>query len=361
MARQPQVEAERNGEDRVDRLDVDRPEGERRQADRRRGAEPRHQAALQHAAAEQLLGQRGQEPDGEDDRHEGQAARAVEGARDIGQAAPLELSREGEQRVERVREAEHAGGQDRDLRDADATAHPSEPFAGGARQEPRRGERKRQEDGLHDERGERDREDRVGHAARVRATRPANLAHVSDSLAPALLVAMPQLLDPNFRRSVVLLIHHDAEGTFGVVLNRTTEIRAAQLCESIEVDWQGDPEAEIHWGGPVQPQTGWVLFEDAEGDEGEDVREVVPGVGFAGSLAVLRRMALEPPTRLRILLGYAGWGPGQLETELAQGAWLVAPADASVLFETDVDAMWSQVVRSLGIEPATLVASRGVH
>jgi putative transcriptional regulator len=72
-------------------------------------------------------------------------------------------------------------------------------------------------------------------------------------------------------------------------------------------------------------------------------------------------MALEPPSRLRILLGYAGWGPGQLETELAQGAWLVAPADASVLFESDVEAMWAQVVRSLGIEPATLVASRGVH
>jgi putative transcriptional regulator len=184
---------------------------------------------------------------------------------------------------------------------------------------------------------------------------------VPDSLAPSLLVAMPQLLDPNFRRSVVLLIHHDADGTFGVVLNRTTEIRAAQLCESIEVDWNGDPDAEILWGGPVQPQTGWVLFDECQGEPDEDVREVVPGVGFAGSLAVLRRMASEPPSRLRILLGYAGWGPGQLESELAQGAWLVAPADASVVFETDLDLMWAQVVRSLGIEPATLVASRGIH
>jgi putative transcriptional regulator len=173
---------------------------------------------------------------------------------------------------------------------------------------------------------------------------------------------MPQLLDPNFKRAVVLLIHHDAEGTFGVVLNRTTEIRASQLCESIEVEWHGDPEAEIYWGGPVQPQTGWVLFDAGEGEEDEeDVREVVPGVGFAGSLAVLRRMASEPPDQLRILLGYAGWGPGQLESELAQGAWLVAPADAAVVFETELDDMWTQVVRSLGIEPATLISSRGVH
>ena len=183
-----------------------------------------------------------------------------------------------------------------------------------------------------------------------------------DSLAPALLVAMPQLLDPNFRRTVVLLIHHDAEGTFGVVLNRTTEIRASQLCESIEVEWRGDPDAEIHWGGPVQPQTGWVLFDASEGDDAEeDVREVVPGVGFAGSLAVLRRMASAPPGQLRILLGYAGWGPGQLESELAQGAWLVAPAEPAFVFETELDEMWTQVVRSLGIEPATLVSSRGVH
>ena len=125
-----------------------------------------------------------------------------------------------------------------------------------------------------------------------------------------------------------------------------------------------DPEAEIYWGGPVQPQTGWVLFEAdaaAAEDDDEDVREVVPGIGFAGSLSVLRRMASEPPNRLRILLGYAGWGPGQLETELAQGAWLVAPADPAVLFGTELDSMWGRVVRSLGIEPATLVASPGTY
>lgn len=195
----------------------------------------------------------------------------------------------------------------------------------------------------------------------VAARAPANLAGVPDSLAPSLLVAMPQLLDPNFRRTVVLLIHHDADGTFGVVLNRATEISASQLCQSIEIDWCGDPDAEIYWGGPVQPQTGWVLLEEGEGEPDEEVREVVPGVGFAGSLAVLRRVATEPPNRLRILLGYAGWGPGQLETELAQGAWLVAPADAAFVFGTELDAMWSEAVRRLGIEPATLVASRGVH
>ena len=183
---------------------------------------------------------------------------------------------------------------------------------------------------------------------------------MTDSIAPSLLVAMPQLLDPNFKRAVVLLVHHDDEGTFGVVLNRETEILAPQLCDSIEIEWCGDPEALVHWGGPVQPQTGWVLF-GGPAQPSEDVRDVCGGVSFAGSLDVLRRMASEPPERLRVMLGYAGWGPGQLESELTEGAWLLAPVDPSAIFEVDRDEMWVHVVRSLGVEPTTLVASRGVH
>jgi len=184
---------------------------------------------------------------------------------------------------------------------------------------------------------------------------------VADSLAPAFLVAMPQLLDPNFRRAVVLLVHHDAEGTFGVVLNRPTEITATDLCTTLELEWCGARAKGVGWGGPVQPQTGWMLFDaDAALGAGE-VKDVAEGLGFAGSLDVLRVLAQDPPDDLQLLLGYAGWGPGQLESELAQGAWLVAPADASVLFTTQLDEMWTQVVRSLGIEPATLVASRGIH
>ncbi len=183
---------------------------------------------------------------------------------------------------------------------------------------------------------------------------------MTDSIAPSLLVAMPQLLDPNFKRAVVLLVHHDDEGTFGVVLNRETEILAPQLCDSIEIEWCGDPEALVHWGGPVQPQTGWVLF-DGPSQPSEDVRDVCDGVSFAGSLDVLRRMASEPPERLRVMLGYAGWGPGQLESELTEGAWLLAPVDPSVIFEVDRGEMWGHVVRSLGVEPTTLVAGRGVH
>jgi putative transcriptional regulator len=186
---------------------------------------------------------------------------------------------------------------------------------------------------------------------------------VEDSgLAPCLLVAMPQLLDPNFKRAVVLLIHHDEEGTFGVVLNRPSELTAPGLCATLDIDWLGDPDTEIHWGGPVQPQTGWVLFDDQSSPEsGGEIKLLGDEVCFAGSLEVLRSLASDPPENLRLLLGYAGWGPGQLESELTEGAWITAPLCRDVVFNVQNDAMWEHVVRSLGIEPATLVATRGVH
>jgi len=182
------------------------------------------------------------------------------------------------------------------------------------------------------------------------------------SLAPSLLVAMPQLLDPNFERAVVLLVHHDENGTFGVVLNRATELNAPSLCATLEIEWNGRPDDVIDWGGPVQPQTGWVIFgDDVAAAVGSEATAVADGVFFAGSLDVLRQVAAHPPERVRLLLGYAGWGPGQLEDELAEGAWLSAPVSSEIVFEVEPETMWARVLRDLGIEPATLVPSRGVH
>jgi putative transcriptional regulator len=172
---------------------------------------------------------------------------------------------------------------------------------------------------------------------------------------------MPQLLDPNFRRAVVLLLHHDADFTFGLVLNRPSEIAAENLCASLGLEWRGEPAAFVDWGGPVQPNTGWVLLGDGAGAGLEDLTEVSRELHFAGSMETLRRVAASPPGRLRLFLGYAGWGAGQLESELVQGAWLVAPLTSRVVFEVDPDVMWERVLRDLGIDPATLVATPGVH
>jgi putative transcriptional regulator len=93
----------------------------------------------------------------------------------------------------------------------------------------------------------------------------------------------------------------------------------------------------------------------------EGVKEVIPGLFFAGSLDVLRAVAGTPPPEVRLFLGYAGWGPGQLEDEMAEGAWLVAPASCEAVFKVSPDAMWEYVVRSLGVDPATLIPTRGIH
>ncbi len=173
---------------------------------------------------------------------------------------------------------------------------------------------------------------------------------------------MPQLLDPNFHRAVVMLVHHDESGTFGVVLNRTTDLTAPNLCSTLQIEWRGEPEDGVYWGGPVDPQTGWVLFDPThEIDAAEAGTQLDEGVCIAGSLEVLRQVAGHPPTHFRVLLGYAGWGPGQLEAELIEGSWLIAPVSREVVFEVEAAAMWEHVVRSLGIEPSTLVATRGVH
>jgi putative transcriptional regulator len=181
------------------------------------------------------------------------------------------------------------------------------------------------------------------------------------SLAPSLLVAMPQLQDPNFKRAVVLLVHHDGEGTFGLVVNRPAEVEADILFDDLEIEWRGDRKLELAWGGPVQPNTGWVLFGEGAPDEIDDANELAPGLSVAGSLDTLRKIADRPPGRLRLMLGYAGWGPHQLEDELAQGAWLVAPVKSDIVFGVAPDQMWDHVVRGLGVDPATLIATPGVH
>ncbi len=180
-------------------------------------------------------------------------------------------------------------------------------------------------------------------------------------LAPGLLIAMPQLLDPNFRRAVVLLVHHDDEGTFGLVVNREAEITVERLCDALDIDWGGDDAMSLGWGGPVQPNTGWMIFDSSDRQALDEATGVAPGLHVAGSLDALRRVAMDPPEHLRLLLGYAGWAPGQLEQELAQGAWLLAPASPEVVFDVEPEAMWEHVVRSLGIDPTTLVATPGVH
>ncbi len=183
-------------------------------------------------------------------------------------------------------------------------------------------------------------------------------------LTSQLLVAMPQLDDPNFKRSVVLLVHHSSGGSFGIVLNRALDLTIGELMQNSGIQWP-DGVGSVGWGGPVQPERGWVVFADdgppAEGDDQDDVATLQQGLRVTGSLDMLRSVANDPPAEVRLFLGYAGWGAEQLEGELAEGAWLLAPLRREVVFETAADDMWEDVVRGLGVDPTALVPARGIH
>jgi putative transcriptional regulator len=181
------------------------------------------------------------------------------------------------------------------------------------------------------------------------------------NLAPGLLLAMPQLADPNFTRSVVLMIEHGDRGSFGLIVNQPSPIKAMELLDSLSLAWRGDPDAVVWSGGPVQRTTGWVLHEPMPGDD-SGTSEVGPGLALSTSTDRLRAIAASPPGRIRLLLGYSGWAPGQLAAEMARGSWIHAEADPALIFDAPPDEMWARALKSVGIaSPESLVPGVGVH
>ncbi len=184
---------------------------------------------------------------------------------------------------------------------------------------------------------------------------------IANSLAPTLLIAMPQMVDPNFARSVVLLCRHETEGAMGLVVNRPSETRVSQLLD-VEPPLVRDSGLAAWEGGPVDNQRGWLLLGHDPGDG--DAVAIAPGLFISPSLATLRATIEQESVQLgdvRFFLGYAGWGGQQLESELAQSAWLTADVSRQILFATPAEEMWEAAIRSLGIEPYALQMGGGVH
>jgi putative transcriptional regulator len=125
----------------------------------------------------------------------------------------------------------------------------------------------------------------------------------------------------------------------------------------MDVGWRGREEIVAYFGGPVQPNLGTVLFAPVLADGGgedDTATEVVPGVALTQHIGDLSRLAEEPPDRFRLLLGYAGWGEGQLMEEILRNDWLTAPVDGDLIFAPDPDQVWAAALRSVGIDPAAL-------
>ena len=177
-------------------------------------------------------------------------------------------------------------------------------------------------------------------------------------LAPGFLVAAPSLLDPPFKRTVVVLVDHGPNGSFGFVVNRPAPMKLSEMLEQIESGVADTPimEAPVLLGGPVATETGWVLFEPSViSQSSAEVVQISKRFAVSASRELLRALATHSgPERMLLVLGYAGWGSGQLEAEIAQGAWIPVDFDESILFDTPYDERWGKALRSLGIDPARL-------
>jgi len=175
---------------------------------------------------------------------------------------------------------------------------------------------------------------------------------------------MPQMVDPNFSRAVVLLCKHNDDGAFGLIVNRPLQTTGT-VTVSLDPPVTPTRELQVWLGGPVELERSWILVGAEPGDPAlMDVPgyRVGPSLYLSTSPDLLRRiLEPNPPARSRLVVGYAGWGPGQLEAELNASAWLIGEADQDLIFDTPAEEMWEKAIRRLGADPSALQMSRGVH
>ena len=161
------------------------------------------------------------------------------------------------------------------------------------------------------------------------------------SLKGCFLVASPQLRDPNFVHTVVLLVHHSEDGAFGVVLNRPTESTIKELWEKVG-ESPCDSNQPVHLGGPV---SGPLMAVHSDASLAE--MEIIPGVYFAAQRDHLEQLLQQSEHAFIFFVGHSGWGGGQLENELKEGAWFTAPATAEFVFNSNDD-LWRRVTQQIG-------------
>jgi putative transcriptional regulator len=175
---------------------------------------------------------------------------------------------------------------------------------------------------------------------------------MTKSYAPGILLATPTLTDPNFSRTVVLLFHHDEKGSMGLIVNRPSERRLGEVLAAAGLK-SGDPAVPglaVCQGGPVVTESGWVVFEGTD-PRGQSF-DLGDGMRVTGSLDVFKDLLKRRAARRMLFaLGYAGWGPGQLDMEMEAGAWIPVGIDRSLLFEAPFDERWRRGFQAMGIDP----------
>ena len=180
------------------------------------------------------------------------------------------------------------------------------------------------------------------------------------NLAQHFLIAMPNMVDPHFAKSLTFVCEHNDQGALGIVVNRPLEMTLQTLLEqvSISAEVQQLARVPVHFGGPVQVDRGFVLHSPL--GQWQSTLEVNPEIGLTTSKDILEAVAQGTgPRQLLVTLGYAGWAPGQLEHELAQNAWLTVPAKADVIFDLPAEERLPAAMNLLGIDYAKLSDTAG--
>jgi putative transcriptional regulator len=185
-------------------------------------------------------------------------------------------------------------------------------------------------------------------------------------LAPGFLVAAPGLRDPNFARSLVLMAEHTPAGSLGFVVNRPSRVTVAEVLEQVDpalraqAEHSGRADAPVLVGGPVQPERLWILHRpDSVPAEGGGL--VLAGaVAVGGSRELLEALVRTPgPGPFLLLLGYAGWGPLQVERECGAGGWIPLPFEERLVFDVPLAERWDEAVRRLGLTPGEFSVGGG--
>jgi len=175
-----------------------------------------------------------------------------------------------------------------------------------------------------------------------------------------MLIAMPGMKDPRFEKSLIYMCAHSLEGAMGLVVNRVLEsLTFLDLLEQLEIDCLATGERiNVHFGGPVASGRGFVLH---SADYVQKTTLVVDGeVALTANLDILRAMAAgDGPRRSLLALGYAGWGPGQLDSEIKGNGWLHVAPDSDLLFDPELESKWERAIRKIGIDPRVLSVDAG--
>jgi putative transcriptional regulator len=176
-----------------------------------------------------------------------------------------------------------------------------------------------------------------------------------------LLIALPGMADPRFEKSVIFMCAHSMEGAMGIMINRAVEgLRFRELMDKLQLDTApGARDMPVLYGGPVETGRGFVLH-SGDYESADSTLPVSEDVSLTATVEILRAMGEgKGPRQALFALGYAGWGPGQIEDEIRANGWIHCDTDAGLLFDADLNAKWSNALKKLGIEASGLSAHTG--